>query len=687
MTVSTSWYRAGAVLHFAAAAAVALPLSALCADAAGPDPVWLNLSSKRGELPAPPGGSKQQTGAIVGDFDGDGVDEFILSFRQQPPALVWYRRTGVGWTAQPIEPEYLTVEAGGAAHDVDGDGDLDVVFGGDWQSSDLWWWENPGPPFDPARPWTRRIVKQGGAKKHHDQVFGDFLGTGRPQLAFWNQQAKSLFLAAVPAAPRDADAGPWRLTEVVSSASPGATPYTEGLSAFDVDADGKVDLLAYDSWFRHVGGSTFERVRFATEGGLIVAGYFKPSKYPQIVISPGDGEGMVRWYECTGDPANPADWRGHDLLDRKVIHGHSLQLGDVDRDGNLDVFLGEMAKWKRDEARRNNSEAAGFLFYGDGQGRFTRKEVVVGHGWHEARLVDLDGDGDLDLVNKPYSWDTPRIDVWLQNGTRAGAKGVGTSASFHGPVGLQLYSLREVLGANMGLGLQTARGLGFREVELAGTYGLPPAAFRARLDRAGLRAVSMIVPHKELASSMDRVIADAKALGVTWVGTANIPRDGELDEAEARKAAADFDGFGAALATAGLRFFYHNHGFESVQHGDSTLFDLLVRETKPELVSFEMDVFWTVHSGQDPLALLERYPGRFALMHVKDMKQGTPIGLPTGKEDVRNDVALGSGQIDLAAVLQAAQEAGVKHYFVEDESPNVLRQIPQSLRYLESLAW
>ena len=203
----------------------------------------------------------------------------------------------------------------------------------------------------------------------------------------------------------------------------------------------------------------------------------------------------------------------------------------------------------------------------------------------------------------------------------------------------------------------------------AGTYGLPPAAFRARLDRAGLRAVSMIVRHKELASSMDRVIADAKALGVTWVGTANIPRDGELDAAEARKAAAVFNGFGAALARAGLRFFYHNHGFESVQHGDSTLFDLLVRETRPELVSFEMDVFWTVHSGQDPPALLKRYPDRFALMHVKDMKQGTPIGLLTGQEDVRNDVALGSGQIDLAAVLQTAQEAGVKHYFVARPTP------------------
>ena len=123
-------------------------------------------------------------------------------------------------------------------------------------------------------------------------------------------------------------------------------------------------------------------------------------------------------------------------------------------------------------------------------------------------------------------------------------------------------------------------------------------------------------------------------------------------------------------------------------HGEGTLFDLLMQETKPEFVSFEMDVFWTVHPGQDPVKLLKKYPNRWALMHVKDMKKGVAIGKLTGSEDVRNDVAaLGSGQIDLAATLKTAQEIGVKHFFIEDESPSVVDQIPQSMRYLESLAW
>ncbi len=382
---------------------------------AAPDPTWPNLSSKRGELPAPPGGSTQQTGVVTSDFDGDGVNDFILSFRQKPPALVWYRRTPTGWETYVIEKDYLTIEAGGAVHDLDGDGDPDVVFGGDWQSSDVWWWENPAPHFDKSASWKRRLVKTGGKHQHHDQCFGDFLGTGKAQLAFWNQQAKTLYLAEIPADPRNAQA--WPLSEVVSGATAGSTPYTEGMSAFDVDGDGKLDLLAYNAWFKHTGGKTFQPVTLAKEGGLVFAGRFTPSKIPQIVISPGDGKGRVRFYECTGKPEVAADWEGRDLIGREVIHGHSLQLGDINRDGHLDILVAEMAKWRDKETLPDHPQATAWILYGDGQGNFRKTELIVGHGWHEARLADLDGDGDLDLLNKPYTWETPRVDVWLNNGT------------------------------------------------------------------------------------------------------------------------------------------------------------------------------------------------------------------------------------------------------------------------------
>jgi len=128
----------------------------------------------------------------------------------------------------------------------------------------------PGSELRPDHPWKRRLIKQGGQNQHHDQVFGDFLGTGRSQLAFWNQRASTLFLAEVPAHPRSVDA--WPLTPMATGVKPAGVPYIEGASAFDVDADGKVDALACDSWFKHTEGKEFKRVQFADPGGLIFAG-------------------------------------------------------------------------------------------------------------------------------------------------------------------------------------------------------------------------------------------------------------------------------------------------------------------------------------------------------------------------------------------------------------------------------
>lgn len=659
--------------------------SASMAAGPAPDINWVHLSSGKGNLPVPPGGSQQQTGAVVGDFDGDGVEDFILSFRQKAPALVWYRRQSGGWDAYVIEKDLLTIEAGGAVYDIDGDGDLDVVFGGDWQSSELWWWENPAPAFDKNASWRRRVIKTGGRNQHHDQVFGDFLGTGKPQLVFWNQQAATLFLAEIPANPRQV--GPWPMMPILTNAKPAGVPYIEGASAFDVDADGKLDILACDSWFKHTGGKDFKQVQFALGGGLIFAGYFKPSKYPQIVVSPGDAGGPVRWYECDGNPEEASAWQAHTLLDRDVIHGHSLQLGDVNRDGHLDIFVAEMAKWSGKQPQPDHPDATAWVLYGDGQGNFTKTELVKGHGWHEARLTDLDGDGDLDLMNKPYTWETPRVDVWLNNGTRRSATGVGTSASFKGPVGLQLYSLRDIFKSNVPLGLQYARNFGFVEVELAGTYGLTPAQFLERLQWHGLKPIGGHWSYEQWEKDPEAAVKEAKALGLPYAGCAWIPHQAPFDEALCRRAAAVFNNAGKVAAAQGIRFYYHNHGYEFVPHGNGTLFDLLVKETKPEWVTFQMDVFWTVHPGQDPVELLRRYPDRWELFHIKDLKKGVATGKLTGSEDVRNDVALGTGQIDLPRVLRTAQEIGIKHYFIEDESPTVVGQIPQSLRFLESLSW
>jgi hypothetical protein len=317
-----------------------------------------------------------------------------------------------------IEPAYLPVEAGGAAHDIDGDGDLDLVFGGDYQSHEVWWWENPAPQFKPDVPWKRRRVKQGGKTQHHDQVFGDFKGTGRPQLVYWNQQAKTLFLADIPADPRVTE--PWPAVPIFSGAAgeggQGAALYAEGAAAADVDGDGRVDLLAGNHWFKHRGGNAFTPVKVGALGGRIAAGRFQPGKTLQIVIAPGDGTGPLTWYECTGHPTNSADWVGHELVGR-MVHGHTLETGDLDGDGHLDIFAAEMAKWTESRPDPNHPEAEAWIFFSDGRGSFRQTVFTTGHGWHEGRLADLDGDGDLDILNKPYHWEAPRVDVWLNHGT------------------------------------------------------------------------------------------------------------------------------------------------------------------------------------------------------------------------------------------------------------------------------
>jgi len=386
-----------------------------CFAACAGEPQWVHLSSRTGELPLP-GPSTEQTGALIADLDKDGTNDFVISFRKVAPAVVWYRRNASGWARYVIETNFLTVEAGGAIYDIDGDGNPDIVFGGDWQSNEVWWWRNPYPNFDPAVPWERHVIKQGGATQHHDQVFGDFLGTGKPQLAFWNQGAKKIFLAEIPRDPRHAKS--WPLTEIFSGEGGEAAregfKYPEGMAACDIDGDGKVDLLAGNFWLKHRGGKRFEAIRIGAIGGRIAAGKLKPGKYPQVVIAPGDGTGPLRWYECIGNPEVGTDWIGHDLLERDMIHGHSLQIADIDGDGHLDIFAAEMAKWTENATQPDNPGATAWVFYGDGQGHFRRTVFAKGIDFHEAKIGDLNGDGKLDVLDKPYTWDAPRIDVWLQ---------------------------------------------------------------------------------------------------------------------------------------------------------------------------------------------------------------------------------------------------------------------------------
>ena len=361
---------------------------------------WTHLSSQTGELPKP-GISKQQTASLILDVDRDRVNDFVIASRKQGTSIAWYRKVNDGWQRYVIESETLPIEAGGTSYDLDRDGDLDLIFGGDSTSNQMWWWENPYPNYQANKAWHRRIIKNSGGKQHHDQIVGDFDGDGTVELVFWNQKAENnqskLFIAELPQDPQQTE--PWSYREIFTTATK-----SEGLAQGDMDGDGKTDLVAGGHWFKHQGNKqyTVRAIDKAQAFTRAAVGQLKKGGTPEVVFVVGDGKGELKWYEREGQ-----SWIGRNLLRQKVDHGHSLDIVDVNGDGNLDVFCAEM------RLNGNNPDAKMWLFFGDGQGNFTRQVIATGFGNHESRVADLDGDGDLDILGKPYNWDTPRVDIWL----------------------------------------------------------------------------------------------------------------------------------------------------------------------------------------------------------------------------------------------------------------------------------
>lgn len=265
--------------------------------------------------------------------------------------------------------------------------------------------------------------------------------------------------------------------------------------------------------------------------------------------------------------------------------------------------------------------------------------------------------------------------------------GVGTNGHFKGPVGLQLYSLRGQFTKNVPGTLDVVKNFGFREVELAGTYNLPPDKFKAMLTERGLVPISAHFSYDRYRDNPEGVAQEASALGLKFAGLAWIPHDGDFDEKECRDAIQVFNRAGEVLAKHGIRFFYHVHGYEFQPHARGTLMDLLIQETDPRKVTYQMDTVWVFFPGQDPAVWLKKYPSRWSLMHLKDLKRGVARGSLKGGTDPNNDVALGTGQLNWPEILSTAQKIGIKHYFIEDESADVVNQIPQTLQYLQNIGF
>lgn len=261
-----------------------------------------------------------------------------------------------------------------------------------------------------------------------------------------------------------------------------------------------------------------------------------------------------------------------------------------------------------------------------------------------------------------------------------------TAAGIPDPVGLELESFSGQMHQNRTTTLDKVHNLGFKYVELVGDYSQPPEELKTELRARGLIATSAHFPYTKF-SDDPSLAQEAIALGLTYIGCPSLPQRDDLNEEGVLKAAALFNRVGAEMAAHGLKFFYHPHGYEFKPYKNGTLFDLLVEKTNPENVHFQMDVYWIVHAGQDPVKLLQRYPNRWVSMHLKDMRSGAPTGLFNGNLIHSDCVPLGQGQIDIVKVIETAHRVGVRSFFIEDESVSPDKEIPQSLQFLRTVKW
>ncbi|NAS12327.1 sugar phosphate isomerase/epimerase family protein [Poritiphilus flavus] len=251
-------------------------------------------------------------------------------------------------------------------------------------------------------------------------------------------------------------------------------------------------------------------------------------------------------------------------------------------------------------------------------------------------------------------------------------------------VGLQFYSLRNQFKKDVPGTLELINSWGITKCEGGGTYGLPMGKFQAMLKKNNLDVVSVGASFEDLAKDPAKVIANAKAFDAKFVMCAWIPHDGDSFTIEDTKNATEvFNKAGKLMKEEGITLTYHAHGYEFRPYEDGTLFDYMAKNAKD--FAFEMDVYWVHHGGEDPVGLLNKYPEKFVLLHLKDMQHGVK-GNHTGHEDVETNVVLGTGQVDIAGVVKRAKELGyVKYMFIEDECSRVVQQVPKSLEYLESL--
>ena len=244
-------------------------------------------------------------------------------------------------------------------------------------------------------------------------------------------------------------------------------------------------------------------------------------------------------------------------------------------------------------------------------------------------------------------------------------------------IALQLYTVREHTAGDMPGTLRRLAKMGYPAVEFAGYGGLSPQDLRTLLDDLGMRAAGAHVPLSAWEEDPERVVAEMRTLGSAHAAVPIAPPERRGDEGEVARLAADFNRWAGLCREGGVTFSYHNHDFEFARLGETTMWDVLVRETDPDLVHLELDLYWVKYGGSDPEAVLRDLGGRVSLVHLKDM----------APDETRSDLPVGEGTMPWPRLLEAAEEAGAGWYIAEQDNPRVaMEDVEISLRAMRQLS-
>jgi sugar phosphate isomerase/epimerase len=273
------------------------------------------------------------------------------------------------------------------------------------------------------------------------------------------------------------------------------------------------------------------------------------------------------------------------------------------------------------------------------------------------------------------------------------ANKIGWAAAEHkiDKLGVQLYTVRDLMKADFEGTLAKVAAIGYKKVEFAGYFDHSPKDVRAILDRLGLTSPAPHVAYDQLGDKWPAQIESAKIIGQSYIVCPWIPEDLRKDPDIWKKAAEIFNRAGEASQKAGIQFAYHNHWFEFLPVNGKLPYDFLLEACDPKLVKMELDLCWITVAGGDPVKYFDHHPGRFPLVHVKDMKRLPKVSEAGGQDfgsSLSDMTEVGSGIIDWKRIFRESDKAGIKHYIVEHDKPAVpLESIKKSYEYLRQLRW